>query len=969
MAFIQENPDARGFKRALSLSCAALALSLAAPTAFAQEAEEPTAQDQADDSQGGRPDVIVVRGIRASIGQALSVKRDATQVVDSIVAEDIAEFPDNNVIEALQRVAGVQITNRGGGEGSALTIRGLPDATTTFNGRNVFTASGAALSLADIPANLVQRVDVYKTRSADQFAAGLAGQIDVITRRPFDFEDFAFSAVARATYAEQADRVTPNFSALIADRWETDAGEFGVMANLSFSESRFRDMGASAGALIPFVSATNPPPGFAPLERIFPTDPRVVDANGEQIEIWQPGLDRGLPTEAGSTLNFGTLGDYEYYLARDALFAGDLYGKRERPAANLAAQWRPNDNATYTAEYLYQGFRIETFNSLHFTFADWWGSLGANPESTFETYEGTNLISSRTVRDPFGFQSGDFTESSTDSHVIALNGDWLLFDEALHLVGDLSYQTSEFETSFFGMRTERVAPELSVVFNSGNGMPAWSFADESLLVDPSVWTIGALFDNAGRNSGDALTFSLDGDYDLDRGQGGFLKMFSAGLRVDRRGATEGIWEQPQSIGVLGQSFAGLPDEAYHVNSGFNDGRSDVPTSWVLPSGYWLAANKDQVRSLYAAALPNLDIELSDEVAIVNDFDVEETTISAYAMVDAEFQVLERPLAVRVGTRYTSVDTEIDFTDRITGNTSQSSPSSEKFLPSVLLRYEPTEQLVLRFNYGETLRRPAFADLNPNFSLTEDLTNVGYGSGTGGNPDLAPTTSKNYDLSAEWYFGSNDAVYVTLFRREVDGLVVPLNRRLTIPNDRYNTDVFVVSQPVNASDGVLEGAEIGLTYFPDNLPGLLDGLGVLGSVTFLESEQNIPLTNSAGEIVGEETTAFFGVSDFSYNATLAYENEWVGARLSYVYREDFLSENENRNFANPIGIWRRPEKSLDLALNFNVRDDLSITFDAVNITDEVQQEYYAFADAGGPDLFNFRNLILGRTFTIGVNYDF
>ncbi|WP_439635384.1 TonB-dependent receptor [Oceanicaulis sp.] len=952
-------------KRLLKLSCGVLALGLAMPSAYGfQQADEGEAAEQQETR-----DVIVVTGIRASVTQALDLKRTSTEIVDSIVAEDIAEFPDNNVIEALQRVAGVQITDRGAGEGSALTIRGLPDATTTFNGRNVFTASGAALSLADVPANLVQRLDVYKTRSADQFAAGLAGQIDIRTRRPFDFEDFSLSAVARATYNEQSDRIDPNFSALIANRWETSAGEFGLMANVSYSETHYRDMGASAGAIIPFATADNPPPGFAPLERIFPTDARVVDANGEQVEIWQPGLDRGLPDAAGSTLNFGTLGDYEYVLARDALFAGDLYGERERPAFNIAAQWSPNANAVYTAEYLYQGFRSQTFNSLHFTFADWWGSLGADPGSTFETYEGTNVISSRTVRDVFGFQSGDFTDSQTDSHVFALNGDWTLFDDALNLVGDLSYQTSEFETAFIAMRTSRVAPELTVDFNSGNGMPDWGFTDESLLLDPSVWTVGELFDNRGRNTGDAITFSLDGDYDLDRGRGGFLQTFSAGLRWDRRGATEGIWEQPQSVGALGQPFSNLPEAAYHVNKGFNDGRSDVPTSWVLPNGYWLADNADQVRSLYAAALPALDIELSDEIEIVDDFDVEETTMSVYAMLDMQFQLAERPLDVRLGGRYTSVETDIAFTDRITGDSSDASPSSEKFLPSVLLRYEMTDDIVLRFNYGETLRRPAFAALNPNFSLTEDLTNVGYGNGDGGNPDLDVTTSKNYDFSAEWYFGDDDAFYVTVFRREVDGLVVPLNRRITIPNDRYNTDLFVVSQPVNASDGVLEGAEIGLTYFPDNLPGLLDGFGVLGSVTFLDSEQNIPLTNSAGEIVGEENTSFFGVSDFSYNATLAYENEWLGARLSYVYREDFLNANEERNFANPIGIWRRPEKSLDLAVNLNLRDNVSVTFDAVNITDEVQQEYYAFGDAGGPDIYNFRNLILGRTFTVGVKYDF
>ncbi|MGT2515918.1 TonB-dependent receptor plug domain-containing protein [Sphingomonas panni] len=161
-------------------------------------ARSDTADDEAD---------IVVTGVRASILGALNVKRNATQVVDSIVAEDVGKLPDNNVIEALQRVSGIQVTNRTGGEAAGISIRGLPDALTTMNGRNIFTASGQAFALQDIPANLVKRIDVYKTRAADQIETGIAGQIDVFTRRPFDFKGFAISGVARGIYNEQADLV------------------------------------------------------------------------------------------------------------------------------------------------------------------------------------------------------------------------------------------------------------------------------------------------------------------------------------------------------------------------------------------------------------------------------------------------------------------------------------------------------------------------------------------------------------------------------------------------------------------------------------------------------------------------------------------------------------------------------------------------------------------------------------------
>ena len=135
------------------------------------------------------------------------------------------------------------------------------------------------------------------------------------------------------------------------------------------------------------------------------------------------------------------------------------------------------------------------------------------------------------------------------------------------------------------------------------------------------------------------------------------------------------------------------------------------------------------------------------------------------------------------------------------------------MPSVTLRYEFTDDFRLRANYGETLRRPAFGDLNPNFTLVEDLTGIGYGTGTGGNPDLDAAKGKNYDLTAEWYFAEDSAIYGTWFKREIDGLVVPFVQTSIIPGTGLNVDEFKVTRPVNASNGELDGIELGFVYFP------------------------------------------------------------------------------------------------------------------------------------------------------------
>ncbi|AQR73708.1 TonB-dependent receptor [Sphingomonas sp. LM7] len=936
-------------KRRILCSASLVALtSLAAPAAA--QTDPVTSQETQDTLDQQTQDDIVVTGVRASLIEGLQNKRDATQIIESVVAEDVGKLPDNNVVEALQRVTGIQVTNRTGGEASAISIRGLSDITTTWNGRNIFTASGRQFALADIPANLVRRIDVYKTRAAEQIETGIAGQVDVFTRRPLDFDGFAFSASARGIYNEQADTFNPNVSALLSNRWSTGAGDIGVLVNVSYAKTKYRDQSVTAGAMVPFATATAPPAGWTPLERIQPTDGR---APGQQL--WIPGLQPGLPTAPGSTLAINGA-NVPYYLSRDAVFMSDLYGERERPAVNAALQWAPNESSEYTFEFFWDGYRNTTFNNLFFTFVDWWGNLGPNPAGSFTLFPDTNIMKTRTVGAPFEFNSGDATKQRTDSFVYALSGKWSIGDR-LKLAADAAYQKSEFNTEFLAMRTTRVANSVFVDFNQGGGITAFQFDNNVLLRDPAQWTVGELYDNANRNKGNAWTGTIDGDYDV----GAFLKTISFGVRYDKRNASEA--SRAQDAPSLNRPFASLDPGFRFYNKPFFDGRSNVPRSWVVANGYYLFDHADDVRSLYRSTV-DPGIQTSDALTLNENFNIDETTWAAYLQGDFELG----PLRVQAGVRYVNVKTDMNFLDAISGAATGASATTDEFLPSATLRYDITDNLRLRFNYGKTLRRPNFVDLNPNLNLTGDLTNVGYGSGSGGNPDLAPTRATNYDAALEWYFENDSAIYATLFRREIDGLVVPFRSIEQVTGTGLNTTTFIINRPTNASEGVLKGAEIGLVYFP-TLPGLLNGLGVQGSVTFLDSKQNIPIQDASGTVTGEVETPFFGVSDLSYNVTLAYDNGPVGARLSYVWRKEFLNNNEASLFANPIGIWRRPEKSLDLQLTAKVNRRLAVTLDAVNLTEELSQSYYAFGDAGGPDTHSFGTSVLGRTFALGLRYSF
>lgn len=908
-------------------------------------------------------ETVVVTGLRASLSKSLAIKRLNDQVVESVVAEDIGKLPDNNVVEALQRVTGIQVTNRAGGEVGTLSIRGMPDVETTWNGRNIFTASGTQVALQDIPSTLVRQIDVYKTRDASQLETGIAGQVDVKSLRPFDFKGSKMSLSARETYLEPAKKANPQLSAMASNRWKTGIGEVGALVNLSATKTTYRNESVTPGAMVPFVSpnAAEDPSGYTPLQRIFDN------------KIWTPGTHTGLPMAAGSTLNFGGQA-YPYYLARDAVFQSDVEGERKRPAANIALQWKPNSDSVYTFESMYNGYRDKSFNRLLFSFVDWWGDLGSNPAGTITTYPGTNVIQSRQVNNVYGFNSGDYTTSATDSYIYALNGKWNVGDR-LKLDGDLSYQTSTYHSEFTATRIDRVAPSINVKFNDGSNNTSFHFNNDADLADPSKWNVAQFYDNANRNKGSAATASLTGVFDADWGA---LQTIQFGARLDDRKASEA--NRTQSA-FLGKNLGSLGPAYSSVNANFGTDISDVPRSWVEPNAYYIRDHIDDWRNLYHSADANF--MTTDQLRLQKTFDVDEKTTNLFVMGNTENELFGHPLRGNFGVRYVKVKTDMTFY-KVDATTKAVTPtgaskSTSKLLPSMTLIYDPSKDVVVRFNYGETLRRPNFGDLNPVLQLGDDVSKVGYGSGSGGNPDLKPTRSKNLDLTAEWYFQKDSALYGTLFKRKIDGLVVPLRHRVhvdpandpfrnsTSGGDHTNGYDYVINSPVNASNGTIKGAELGLIYFPKWLPSVLDGLGFQGSYTHLTSSQNVPDANDAGVIVSQLETPFFGVSNSSYNATLAYEKGPISARLSQVWRSGFLDRNEAALFANPIGVWRHPEKSVDMQISYKINDNVSVDLSGVNLTNEMQQQYYHFGSAGNAQLTNFGTVQIGRSVSAALHW--
>ena len=293
----------------------ALAMAGALP-AWADTAAQATSNASSNAPGGNQPPQlheVVVTGIRQSMESALHIKEFSDTIEDSIVATDIGKLPDVTAIDAIQRIPGIQISRQLGEGGGTVTIggsavmsgyeiRGLPQAETTLNGREVFSAQGSrVLDLADIPSALLAGIDVYKDPTADQIAGGIAGTVDLRTHKPFDFNGLELEGSAEEQYGDLIGQAKPAFTGLASDTWDTGMGKLGALLTLSYQDRSYREDSATNNAVatsttaVPGETITYPNGTY---NTMFAGDRRRTGVDG--VLQWQPADDFQTYVEASS---------------------------------------------------------------------------------------------------------------------------------------------------------------------------------------------------------------------------------------------------------------------------------------------------------------------------------------------------------------------------------------------------------------------------------------------------------------------------------------------------------------------------------------------------------------------------------------------------------------------------------------------------------------------------------------------
>jgi iron complex outermembrane receptor protein len=854
---------------------------------------------------------IVVQGIRRSLQSAQAVKRDSIQQIDSVVASDIGKLPDIAVSDTAARIAGVQV-NRVGGEASGVLVRGLPDFTTTYNGREIFTAETRVVALEDFPSSAIQALEVYKTTTSNLVEAGLAGLINVRSRRPFDFDGLEVAGSVWGVHTTEAGKVTPNGNILISNRWDTGIGEIGVLANASYTELTYLDS--------------------EPTNTDFIASPTI---NGQSVRL--PDIQR--------------------------LFYRS--GNRKRPSANVALQWRPSSSLEFYAEGLYQGFRNEVSNRQLEV------PLYGDANTTYSNLvfrPGTNLVQSGTVTNSNGallsYQGA--TYNKTDTYQFAVGG--IYNSGPLKIMVDLARTKSKFTGS-----TESIDRTLVGGQTVNFDLETPQFSIPTLNVgNPANYLFDGLYEEAQQSKGGDYQARIDAEYKTD---GGLLRSLQVGARYTDRKAHREFGSRYASFRGKNIPQSALPLDIASVPSGLSGtGIQQDLTTFLAPTYDSVRSNLTALRQ-FVIDQGGANYTLDDVAADPNStYDATEKTYAAYAQINyalgdiADGVIGLRAVRTEVGIDGTTLSVPV------TGGAAVQTPvtAEQKFtdyLPNASVRFHVTDRLQLRLSAAQTRTRPTFAQLNPSANLGQPGTSEGSSDpyanarrGRGGNPDLRALKSNNYDASLEYYFARAGFLSGAVFRRDLDGFIQDQVTQFIDPI----LGPIILTQPINSGKGRIDGAEAQLSTFFDFpfVPTFLREFGVQLNYTYLDAETD--RADAAGVVARGR---IFGVSKHTYNVAGFYEHGPLSLRLSYNKRSKTLEAQPVRD--NDVYFEEgHPAGRLDLSTSVNFTKNATIFFDATNLLADPYRVELSSARDGATRAEYTRFLRFEeRTFTAGLRFRF
>lgn len=273
---------------------------------------------------------------------------------------------------------------------------------------------------------------------------------------------------------------------------------------------------------------------------------------------------------------------------------------------------------------------------------------------------------------------------------------------------------------------------------------------------------------------------------------------------------------------------------------------------------------------------------------------------------------------------------------------------DHWLPSFNIRFDSGSGVVLRGAVSKGITRPDLNLFNAGgvLGFSGRVNDGPLLSIATGNRNLRPLESWNYDLSAEWYFDRVGSVTAAFFVKDITGIVQNGTGLVNYTAPRAGSQDVIISGPANDLSGVLKGVELAYQQTYDFLPGLLGGLGVQLSYTYVDASDFVtpnisgigsPSVNSSGGPINGgpfvQETPNSGTSEHTVNATVFYERGPLSARVAYNWRSEFLVTPRDDLFPfSPT--FQEAGGQLDASIFFTVNENLKLGVQGVNLLDEV-----------------------------------
>lgn len=878
------------------------------PTAEAQEMSADPEAGTDETAAAGEETEIVVTGIRRSLQSAQNIRRNSEQIIDSVVAEDIGKLPDLNTAQTAARIPGVQVY-RQGGEAQNVLVRGLPNFTTTYNGREIFTAETRVVALQDFPSSNVAALEVFKTSTADLVEPGLAGLINVRSRRPFDFTSGQIAGSIWALATRQGDDISPNFNLLATKRYELpNGGEFGVLLNVSRTDMRYLDAE---------ISNTDFLQTFRQDGGVLAGDPRF-----------------------GTAARFP---DIQRLFYRS--------GRRVRPSVNAVMQYRPNRNLEFYVEGLWQGFRNEIDDRL--LAAELYNGAQV---SSLQFREGTNLVRSGTSVAPpgslFSFQGG--TYNKTDTLQFA-GGSRMTFDR-LKVNIDVARTKSTFKGSTESVDRRWIkAPTIN--FNTDRPEFTITGIDFS---NPAEQFFDGLFEENQKSTGDDWQFRGDAEYAFDES---FLKNIQLGVRYSTRDAVRRYSNRFGRAPAF-TNASSLP-VAFEVFNGVNFGGT---TEFSSPTYQSIRDNVEALRRLVGFSetpVPAGLLYTADEKNLSGYAQVNLGTEAIDGTAGVRVSRVKTRVAGPAPTGIPEIDEGSEKTV-ILPNASVRARVNE----TLQLRAAVSKTRTLP-NFADL--NPALRVDPPTTQPGGIGTGSLPRTGSGGNPFLRPFTSWNFDAAAEFYFARTGFVSITGFHRSVDGFIQQATfdvdtgtigiLRITGPVNTGKgriTGLELQGQAFADFDWVPDwargfGIQANLTY----IDAKVQQPNGSGGVSYQ------PITDQLNG-VSKWNYNLVGIYErHGLAARLTYNG-----RSTFRATQQFRSGGGGNEFGDTYTEFARPADRLDLSLNYDISDQFTIFGDWTNITRKTFRQDFTSGRNGAPvaEFIRYRRYD-ESTLSLGIRFRF